>query len=451
MLINDLLGQYLVSYITLRRQGTYQTRVDIDLPDVIGTLMSPEVDVASFYGLDNQGHITVDPPSRDQEAGTARVFLRELHVPRNITQFRFKLDTMKGVEVGLVSEADGGLLEGWELTKDFQGFYVASGIALEFGNFGLLFQLDISGATENSLDIPMVFDNSFYTAGKSFRYPPFFCLGECPAGRIAFRSLRHAVTSDIYVMKFDGTDQINITDHINEDFFPDWSTDGRLIAFNSKREGNNREVFVMNDDGTGLENLTKHRSDDSLPAWSNDGRRIVFDSDRDRNREIYVLDYIKDATSTEQIRLTDDPAADWWPSWSPDDSRIVFTSDRSGDADIWAMNANGTGPVNLTNSPGGDFRPVWSPDGDKIVFYSMRDGNREIYIMNADGSGQRNLTNDPSEDWYPDWSPDGLRIAFTSLRDGNREIYIMNEDGTALRNVNNDPGDDWAPAWGPDR
>ena len=448
VLINDLRGQYLVSYITLRRQGTYITRVDIELPDVVGTFQSPELDVATFYGLDNQGRIAVDPPSRDREAGTARVFLRALHVPRNIDRFRFRLDTPKEVSVSLVSDADGGLLEGWDLTKDFQGFYVASSVrALEFGNFGLLFQVDISGSTENSLDIPIIFDNSSYTAGKSFSYPPFFCLGECPAGRIAFRSNRNAVTSDIYVMNFDGTDQTNITNHINEDFFPDWSPDGRQIVFNTLREGNNREVFVMNDDGTELENITNRRGDDSLPAWSNDGTLIAFDSNREGNREIYVMN----ADGTGPTRITNSSAADWWATWSPDDEFIAFTSDRSGNADIWVMSANGTGLTNLTNDPGGDFRPSWSPDGQSIVFYSRRDGNREIYVMNADGTRQRNITNDPAEDWFPDWSPDGLRIAFTTLRDDNREIYIMNEDGTSLRNVSNHPGDDWAPAWGPDR
>jgi TolB protein len=35
---------------------------------------------------------------------------------------------------------------------------------------------------------------------------------------------------------------------------------------------------------------------------------------------------------------------------------------------------------------------AWSPDERKIAFVSERDGNAEIYAMNADGSGQRNLT-----------------------------------------------------------
>ena len=42
--------------------------------------------------------------------------------------------------------------------------------------------------------------------------------------------------------------------------------------------------------------------------------------------------------------------------------------------------------------------PAWSPDGRKLAFVSERDGNAEIYVMNADGSGQENLTRQPASE-----------------------------------------------------
>ena len=42
--------------------------------------------------------------------------------------------------------------------------------------------------------------------------------------------------------------------------------------------------------------------------------------------------------------------------------------------------------------------PAWSPDGRTIVFVSWRDGNGEVYAMDANGSGPRNLTQNPAKD-----------------------------------------------------
>lgn len=446
-LIADLQGQYKLGYTTLRRQGSYQTRVEVDLPIAVGSYETLAMDVASLYGSDLQGRISVDPPSLDRDQGNARVFIRALHIPRNVTEIRFGVDTIKPVQATILPRDQGGLLEGWGLSgPDETGFYTASSTSpLDFGNFGLLFQLDITDVTEKSLEVPLLIDNTIYSAGKTFSHPDSFFLGETipPAGRIAFRTTRDG-NSEIYTMVVDGSSQTNVTNHVDEDSSPVLSSIGSRIAFESNRAGF-VNVFVMNANGSGVQNLSNSLSNDIFPAWSFDDSRIAFDSDRDRNREIYVMN----ADGSNQTRLTVDAASDWWPAWSPDGSRIAFTTNRDGNAEVYVMNADGTNPVNLTNSPEGDYRPVWSPDGSKIAFYSWRDGNREIYTMNANGSNQTNVTRHPADDWYPTWSPDGLRIAFTSFRDGNREIYVMNADGSRQRNSSNNPADDWAPSWGP--
>jgi hypothetical protein len=42
---------------------------------------------------------------------------------------------------------------------------------------------------------------------------------------------------------------------------------------------------------------------------------------------------------------------------------------------------------------------------DGILTATSRDGNAEIYVMKADGTGPVNPMNNPAEDWYPAWRP----------------------------------------------
>lgn len=115
------------------------------------------------------------------------------------------------------------------------------------------------------------------------------------------------------------------------------------------------------------------------------------------------------------------------------EGKIVFVSNRDGNAEIYAMDAEGGNQTRLTNNFGQvneDF-PAWSPDGTKIAFVSNRDGNEEIYVMDADGRHQARLTDNNARDYYPEWSPDGQRIAFVSNRDNDvYKICFMNSDGS---------------------
>ena len=448
-LVSDLRGQYRLSYTTLRREGSYVTRVQVDLPWATGSFETVPLDVGSFYGLDTQGRIAIDPPSVIKSKAQADVFVRAIRVPRNISRFRVRADTAKPLTVQLVPREDGGLLDGWDLFgPDKRGFYQAfSDTPLEFGESGLLFHFTVSSVTEQRLDIPFIVDNAIYTGGKSFAYPASIFIGQRidPTGHIAFRTTRDGA-SEIYVMNFDGSNQQNISNTKYTEFVASWSPDGAQLAFDSDRTFR-REIYVMDGDGSKVVQLTSGTTTNELPAWSPDGRPIAFDSseERDGDREIYVMN----VDGSDRRRLTDNTSDDWWPAWSPDGAMIAFTSNRDGNAEVYVMNADGSNQRNISDHPAGDYRPVWSPDREQIAFYSLRDANREIYLMKADGTGQRNLTANLADDWYPTWSPQGAHIAFTSFRDGNREVYTMFSDGTDQRNVSNNSADDWAPAWGP--
>lgn len=136
-----------------------------------------------------------------------------------------------------------------------------------------------------------------------------------------------------------------------------------------------------------------------------------------------------------------------WPADRP--ASIAFVSAREGDAEVYVVNADGSGLKRLTRATGEDTAPAWSPDGTRLAFVSERDGNSEVYVMNADGSGQRNLTRNPAADTHPGWSPDGKRLVFCTDRDGNCELYTCAADGSAPSNVTRHAGWDSDPTWSP--
>lgn len=150
----------------------------------------------------------------------------------------------------------------------------------------------------------------------------------------------------------------------------------------------------------------------------------------------------------------------WGPTWSKDGQWLAFSvgapfAPDSEDVDIWRSRPDGSEAVNLTpDSDANDALPDFSPDGRRIVFRSTRDGNAEIYVMNADGTGARRLTRHEATDTMPAFSSRGDRIAFTSHRDGDYEIYLLqlNEDGSPgqLERVTQSPGRDMHPKFSPD-
>src|SRR5881396_1419520 len=96
-------------------------------------------------------------------------------------------------------------------------------------------------------------------------------------------------------------------------------------------------------------------------------------------------------------KLTSDTSSASDPAFSPDGSRIAYVSQRDGNAEIYVMNADGTGAVRVTNDPQADGRPAFTPDGQAIVFHSSRPapaGKQQIWTVNLDGTGLTQLTRD---------------------------------------------------------
>jgi hypothetical protein len=144
------------------------------------------------------------------------------------------------------------------------------------------------------------------------------------------------------------------------------------------------------------------------------------------------------------------PIADPWAEALPADDPTIT-------AQLYAMNADGTGQRRLTYLPGSALNARWSPDGSRLVYSYQPPGQAtdpevrtQLHVMNADGSGDRVLAID-THAADPAWSPDGARIAFAgSADDGQYDIFVVNSDGTALEQLTSDAATDFAVTWTPD-
>lgn len=140
-------------------------------------------------------------------------------------------------------------------------------------------------------------------------------------------------------------------------------------------------------------------------------------------------------------KLSPDTGSASDPAFSPDGSRIAFVSQRDGvgNAEIYVMNADGTGTTRVTNDPLSDGRPAFMPDGQSLVFHSSRTaGKQQIWTVNVDGTGLTQLTRD-SVNSSPSVSPDGQTIAYVSTRNKDSDIWLMGKDGSNQRQFTRSP------------
>jgi Tol biopolymer transport system component len=178
------------------------------------------------------------------------------------------------------------------------------------------------------------------------------------------------------------------------------------------------------------------------------GNKVLFVSNRDGNAQIYVME----ADGSGERALTVGTEENTEPAWSHDGKRIVFTSYRGGDAGIYVMDAGGNAQKRLSSVQYSDNSPSWTPDG-RIVFRSMRDGWANFYAMDADGSNVKQLTSTQSDKGAPTLSPDGKLIAYIAHGEtGVTNIHVVPTSGGDAKNLTGalPSGQKLPPSWSPD-
>jgi dipeptidyl aminopeptidase/acylaminoacyl peptidase len=303
--------------------------------------------------------------------------------------------------------------------------------------------------------------------------------------------------TDVWMVKWDGSDQLQLTSSPDGESSPRWSPDNKYLAFVASR-GTDEEkkkggqIWLLNRAGGEAQKVSDVKGGVGDIQWSPDSTRIAFtheDEDpadepekidgwkrktappividryrfkQDRSgylKQLYTHIGIFDVATKTAKMITKGNVDDGSPSWSPDGTSIAFLSkrghpdpDRTSNEDLWVVEAReGAEPRPLTRTPEGESgRPAWSPDGSRIAV-GMGDNDRNaMYAMNklivvpsnppaSAGPASKPATYMPSLDRAVSnfaWSADGQQISFLLQDDRTNHLATVpaeNPNGTPTR------------------
>ncbi|MEX0777243.1 MAG: DPP IV N-terminal domain-containing protein [Phycisphaeraceae bacterium] len=308
------------------------------------------------------------------------------------------------------------------------------------GAFSLFGQLPVSpaatgGGGDRAADAP---DNlrqvTFAIEGSDFD-PDIDATGQL----IVFASTRHRHTSDIYLQSVRGTSVTRLTDDQANDAMPAFSLDGKSIAFASDRSGN-WDIYIMPVDGGQPVQVTSDPAQDIHPSFSPDGKSLVYSTQSPQSGQWDMV--LVEVTKPGNKRFLGTGLFPSW-SPAGNRIVFQRARERGTRwFGIWTVdieNGEGVRPTEVAaSSNAACISPRWSPDGRHVVFCTVVDPEApdqgqgpgagalkqaDIWIINADGSGRSNLTHNQFVNVQPVWAGDGL-IYFVSSRTEDQKQSI---------------------------
>jgi dipeptidyl aminopeptidase/acylaminoacyl peptidase len=238
--------------------------------------------------------------------------------------------------------------------------------------------------------------------------------------------------SAVWMVSWDGIEDVRLTYGPESDDSPRWSPDGRYLAFLSARPAEGADqVFLLDRRGGEARRLTDVKQEITDYQWSPDGKKLVLvmreREDPKAPPKPIVIDryafkedvqgyltsaslrhlYLFDVETGETELLTRDALYDDRdPAWSPDGSHVAYVSnhatepDQSGTNDVFLVDARaGSTPVRLlTAYAPNEQHLVWSPDGRLIAYLvgaPPRDyayAQDKLAVVPAGGGSPRVLT-----------------------------------------------------------
>ncbi|GHT10159.1 hypothetical protein AGMMS4956_01050 [Bacteroidia bacterium] len=187
--------------------------------------------------------------------------------------------------------------------------------------------------------------------------------------------------SRIYVLPFAGGVPRLVTP-LAPSYLHGISPDNKYLAYCAERNGN-YDVYVIPFEGGDEIRLTTAQGLDDGPEYSPDGKHIWFNSVRSGLMQVWRMN----ADGTEPTQMTTDTTRNsWFPHVSPDGKQVIFITYTKGDLEPGEHLANKNVELRLMPAAGGDPKTLvklfggqgtinvnsWSPDSQRVAFVSYR-------------------------------------------------------------------------------
>jgi Tol biopolymer transport system component len=191
---------------------------------------------------------------------------------------------------------------------------------------------------------------------------------------------------------------------------------GGVRAYPGGDQVKRSDLVVMDVNGKNRRVLSRaplYQADYEYPMFAPDGARLVYEhrrshfADRLTRRALVVVS----ANGQRARRLTPwNLNAGDGADWSPDGRRILFRSHEDDDegtqSQLYVVRPDGSDLTQVTRVSAGTLllSASFSPDGKWIVYGAAgKNGNADVFAMRADGSGVRPVTKTALWDSAPDW------------------------------------------------
>ena len=212
-----------------------------------------------------------------------------------------------------------------------------------------------------------------------------------------------------------------------------FSPDGKYIAGDFGPEGDTRkrDILLLAVDGSSEIPLINHPEDDLTLGWSSDGKTVVFSSKRSGTWDVWAAD-VREGKPHGDPRLIKSDIGTLWPlGFTKENSFHYFMQDNLRNifmADFDSEGGKIQFPPNkaILRFVGKNVFPEWSPDGKYLSYVSNRySGYNPLCIRSMETGVEREIIPELRYFWGTRWSPDGCSILVVGSMEKDKEGFYL--------------------------